>query len=166
MRQDRAERLLLTQSGRTLQKGHEFLVFVTSNNSESGLNAIVALEPNDESPHSVWLYLSKADKIISDCFLVNLVEPGDSVSKPKNRDAPPPVIRRYLTSSVPSKLPAEDDLDFTWSDTGKDVAVSINGFVIGFVVSGENRGYSRALSQAGPWGNPWSDELFSSHFSD
>ena len=140
-------------------------MFVTSNNSQSGLNAIVALEPNDESPHSVWLYLSKDDEIISDCFLVNLVEPGDSVSKTKNRDAPPPVIRRYLTSILPSRLPAEDDLDFTWSDTGNGVAVSIDGSVIGFIVSDEDRGYSRALSRAGPWGNPWSEELFSSHFS-
>jgi hypothetical protein len=71
-----------------------------------------------------------------------------------------------LTSNAPFKLPAKDDLNFTWSDSGKDVAVSINGGVIGFVVSGENRGYSRALSQEGPWGNPWSDELFSSQFSD
>ena len=141
-------------------------MFVTSNNSRSGLNAVVVLEPDDESPHSVWLYLSNADEIISDCFLANLVEPGDSVNKPKNHDAPPPAIRRFLSSSVPSELPNENDLDFRWSETGRDVAVSIGGDVVGFIVAGEKRGYSRALSQAGPWGNPWSDDLFSSHFSD
>jgi hypothetical protein len=140
-------------------------VFVTSNNSESGLDAVVTLEPDDESPHSVWLYLSNGDEIISDCFLVNLIEPEDSVGKPENHDAPPPVIRRFLSSRVPSELPKEGDLDFRWSETGRDVAVSIGGTVVGFTVSGENRGFSRALSQAGPWGNPWSDDLFSSHFS-
>ena len=141
-------------------------MFVSSNNSESGLNAFVVLEPNDESPHSVWLYLSNANKIISDCFLANLVEPGDSISKPEDRDAPPPAVRRFLTTSVPSELPGEGDFDFKWSETGKDVAVAINGSVVGFVVSGEKRGYSRALGQSGPWGNPWSDDLFNSHFSD
>jgi hypothetical protein len=139
-------------------------VFVTSDNSKSGLSAIVVLEPSDEHPHSVWLYLSSGDEILSDCFLANLVEPVDSVVKPPKRDAPPPVSKQYLTSNVPSRLPSESDLDFTWSYTGKDVAVSINGGVIGFVISGEKRGYSRALSQAGPWGNPWSDDLFNNHF--
>lgn len=139
-------------------------MFVTSNNSESGLDAIVALEPDDESPHSVWLYLSNGDEIISDCFLVNLIEPEDSVCNPESQDAPPPAIRRFLTSSVPSGLPNESDLDFRWSESGKDVAVSIGGTVVGFVVSGEKRGYSRALRYAGPWGSPWSDEIFNSYF--
>lgn len=140
------------------------LVFVTSNNSKSGLSAVVVLEPDDDHPHSVWLYLSNGDEIISDCLLANLVEPVDAINKPKNRDAPPPVIGRYLTSAVPSELPSESDLGFTWSDSGEDVAVSVNGVVVGFVISGERRGYSRTLCQAGPWGNPWSDDLFGSSF--
>lgn len=80
-------------------------MFVTSNNPKSGLSAVVTLEPDDSHPHSVWLYLSNGDEIISDCLLANLVEPSDTVIKPKDRDAPPPVIGRYLTSNVPSELP-------------------------------------------------------------
>lgn len=140
-------------------------MFVTSKNPESGLDAVVVLEPDDESPHSVWLYVSNGGEIISDCFLVNLIEPEDSVSEPEYFDAPPPVIRRFLTSSVPSELPDEGDLGFRWAESGKDVAVSIRGTVIGFTVSGERRGYSRAISQTGPWGNPWLDETFTRHFS-
>lgn len=139
-------------------------VFATSSNSQTGLNATVVVEPNDVKAHSVWLYLSNADEIISDCLLANLAEPVDSRGRPKNRDAPPPALRQYLTSEVPSELPGKDDLHFTWSKTGKDVAVSVKRKVVGFILWGEKRGYSRALSQAGPWGNPWSDDLFNSHF--
>jgi len=141
-------------------------VFTTSENALTGLNALVVLEPNDDEPHSVWLYVSNGDEIISDCFLTNLVEPTDRVIKRENRDSPPPALRQYLTSVAPAEMPSEEDTDITWSKSGKDVAVAIGGAVVGFTVSGQKHGYSRALSQTGPWGNPWSDELFSAHFTD
>lgn len=141
-------------------------MFATSTNPLTGLNATVVLEPGEQAPHSVWLYLSNGDKIISDCLLANLVEPKDSMTKPENRDAPPPVLRHHLTSGAPSATPRDEDLRFIWSKSGKDVAVAISGVDVGFIVSGEKRGYSRALSQKGPWGNPWSDELFDACFAD
>jgi hypothetical protein len=141
-------------------------VFTNSENSLTGLNALIVLEPSDDVPHSVWLYVSNGDEIISDCLLMNLVEPVDKVIKPENRDAPPPILRRYLTSAVPTEMPGEEDFRFTWSRSGKDVAVAIYGVFVGFIVSGQKRGYSRALCQAGPWGNAWSDDLFSSHFAE
>ena len=141
-------------------------MFTTSKNSVTGLNALVALEPSDEKPHSVWLYVSNGDEIISDCYLINLIEPTESLIKPENRDAPPPVTRQYLASALPAEVPSEEDIHFTWSKSGEDVAVSIDGVVLGFTVSGQKRGYSRALCQTGPWGSPWSDDLFESHFAD
>jgi hypothetical protein len=141
-------------------------MIATSNNSLTGLNAIVVLEPNDEEPHSVWLYLSNGDKIISDCLLANLIEPADAIIKPENRDSPPPVLRQHLTSVAPSETPRDEDLRFIWSKSGKDVAVSIDGIDVGFIVAGEKRGYSRALCQVGPWGNPWSGDLFDTHFAN
>ena len=139
-------------------------LFIELHHPTSQLSAVVTAEAPDEILHSLYLYLLEGTEVVGDCFLANLAEPGETIVKPVDGDAPPAAVRSVLADPEPMTLPSEQEIEVCWDDSGRSVLAKLRGEPVGLLLTGEKQGYSKALSKDCPWGRQWSDEVFEECF--